>query len=84
MKPWTQRVGLVQTGDNSITARGAIVLVALGAVLVTAGLILWPRRHRNDDDGADEKPNARKLRRRPSRTSVPPPAVPPHFIRSSK
>ncbi len=62
MKPWAQRVGLVQTGDNSITARGAIVLVALGAVLValgavlvTAGLILWPRRHRNDDDGADEK-----------------------------
>ena len=30
MKPWAQRVGLVQTGDNSITARGAIVLVALG------------------------------------------------------
>lgn len=55
MKPWAQRVGLVQTGDNSITARGAIVLVALGAVLVTAGLILWPCRHRNDDDGADEK-----------------------------
>lgn len=55
MKPWAQRVGLVQTGDNSITARGAIVLVALGAVLVTAGLTLWPRRHRNDDDGADEK-----------------------------
>lgn len=55
MKPWAQRVGLVQTGDNSITARGAIVLVALGAVLVTAGLILWLRRRRNDDDGADEK-----------------------------
>lgn len=55
MKPWAQRVGLVQTGDNSITAREAIVLVALGVVLVTDGLILWPRRHRNDDDGADEK-----------------------------
>lgn len=55
MKPWAQRMGLVQTGDNSITARGAIVLVALGAILVATGLILWPRRHRNDDDGAGEK-----------------------------
>lgn len=54
-KTWAQRMGLVQTGDNSITLRGVLVLVALGAVLVAVGLILWPRRHHKDDDSADEK-----------------------------
>lgn len=48
---WAQRLGLVQTGDNSITLRGVIVLVALGAALVAVGLILWPRRHK---DGVDK------------------------------
>lgn len=43
---WAQRLGLAQTGDGSLTALGALVLVAVGAVLVVAGLLLWPRRNK--------------------------------------
>lgn len=43
---WARRLGLARTGDGSITALGALVLVAVGTVLVVAGLLLWPRRNK--------------------------------------
>lgn len=44
---WAARLGLVQTGDGSLTVRGVLALVATGAVLVLAGLLLWPRHARD-------------------------------------